>query len=140
MTNDVIRTEPQADVPRMYRVLVEVCTETRYQCLDQSTVEHDEHPHLYVTFLMTQRKRLELFLKCTPIIQIEHAYKVEKFLKHHDPMFESFEKGFENSFFLVQLFVEMIEEIYQIRRALDDSVFFVIRNQKLTRFSDIQNV
>ena len=34
----------------------------------------------------------------------------------------------------------MIEEINQIGGTLDDSVFFIIRNQKLTRFSDIQNV
>ena len=101
MTCYVIRTEPQTYVPRMYRVLVEVCTETCYQCFDQSTVKHDEHPHLYVTFLMTQRKLSKLFLKCTPVIKIELAYEMDEFLKHHDPMFESFEKGFKNSLFLV---------------------------------------
>ena len=34
----------------------------------------------------------------------------------------------------------MIEEINQVGCTFDDSFFFIIRNQKLTRFSDIQNV
>ena len=133
----VIRTEPQTYVPRMYRVLIEACTETRQKCFDHSILEDDEHPHLNATSLMNRRKLSKLALEYTAIMQIKIANKVDKFLKYHDPMFEAFEKGFKNFIFLIQLFVEKIEEIYQICCILNGSVFFIISDQKLTRFPHI---